>query len=75
MVKFSNSIDRSLVARLCCASYRSRGYEERCKTDLLALILLGRTLGAGLLLRLALLQESLRNEDIVLSWDGPARSD
>jgi len=42
---------------------------------LLLLVLLGGALGAGLLLRLALLQESLRNEDIVLSGDGPARSD
>jgi len=40
---------------------------------LLLLLLLGSALGAGLLLRLALLQESLRNENIVLSWDGPAR--
>jgi hypothetical protein len=48
---------------------------ERGKTDLLALVLLSSALGASLLLRLALLQESLRNENIVLSRDGPARSD
>jgi len=42
---------------------------------LLLLLLLGGALGASLLLRLALLQESLRNENIVLGRDGPARSD
>lgn len=75
MVKFSNSIDLGLVASVCCASCRSREGEERGKTDLLALVLLSSALGASLLLRLALLQESLRNENIVLSRDGPARSD
>jgi hypothetical protein len=45
------------------------------ETNLLALVLLGRALGASLLLRLALLEESLRNEDIVLSRDGAAHSD
>jgi len=40
---------------------------------LLLLLLLGSALGASLLLRLALLQESLRNENIVLGRDGPAR--
>lgn len=42
---------------------------------LLLLVLLGSALGARLLLRLALLQESLGNENIVLSRDGPARLD
>ena len=75
MVKFSNSIDLGLVARVCCASCRSRECEKKEKTNLLALILLSSALGASLLLRLALLQEALRNENIVLSRNGPARSD
>jgi hypothetical protein len=42
---------------------------------LLLLVLLGSALGARLFLRLALLQESLGNENIVLGRDGPARLD
>jgi hypothetical protein len=42
---------------------------------LLLLVLLSSALGAGLLLRLALLQESLGNENIVLGRDGSERSE
>jgi hypothetical protein len=52
-----------------------QGGQGPVKTNLLALVLLGSALGAGLLLRLALLQESLRDQNIVLGGNGPARSD
>lgn len=40
-------------------------------TNLLALLTLLGLLGALLLLRLALLEESLWNENLVLGWDAP----
>ena len=43
------------------------------RTNLLLLFLLGSALSAGLLLRLALLQESLGNENIVMGRDGSKR--
>ena len=58
---------------LCIISFKGEGAQR--KTNLLALVLLSSALGASLLLRLALLQESLGNENIVLDGDSPARSD
>lgn len=75
MVNLATALTLGLVARLCCASRRSREMVQGENTNLLLLLLLSRTLSASLLLRLALLQEGLRNEDIVLSGDGPACSD
>lgn len=60
---------------MCCASHRSLEVARQGEANLLLLVLLGSALGARLLLRLALLQESLGNEDIVLGRDGPARLD
>lgn len=54
------------------ASYRPPPEHVRnIPTDLLLLGDLSRLLGAGLLLALALLQESLGNQDVVLGGDGP----
>jgi len=49
--------------------WEERGGEGRA-AYLLASIDLGETLGTSLLLRLALLQEGLRDQNIVLSGDG-----
>lgn len=48
---------------------QERNAGER-KTDLLLLLGLSTTLSAGSLLALALLQERLRDEDMVLGGDG-----
>jgi hypothetical protein len=42
----------------------------KISTNLLLLLELGRLLLSRLLLALALLQESLRDEDLVHGWDG-----
>lgn len=43
-------------------------------TDLLLLVGLGSPLGASLLLRLALLQEGLRDQNLLVGGDGTAHS-
>lgn len=65
-----------LVAKVCYASHNPPTmplidrHEKR--TNLLLLLKLSGALLTGLLLRLALLQERLWDEDLLLSWDGTA---
>ena len=58
----------------CChqvvGKVRKWGIGERGKTDLLGLLGLGTALSASSLLALALLQEGLGDEDLVLGGDG-----
>ncbi len=72
---FSNSIDMCLVAKCVVHHITQWKLNGKASTNLLLLVLLSSALGAGLLLRLALLQESLGNENIVLGRDGSERSE
>ena len=67
---FCNSIDLGLVAKGVYASHRYHFLNSTEITNLLALLKLGSLLGASLLLALALLEEGLRHEDLVLGGDG-----
>src|SRR4051812_6256480 len=62
----------NLVAMVCCASCcpLEGGSSSDGNTYSLLLLDLGLTLSAGLLLRLALLQEGLRDQNVVLGGDG-----
>lgn len=62
----------NLVAMVCCASCcpLNEGSSSDGYTHSLLLLDLGLALSAGLLLRLALLQEGLGDQDIVLGGDG-----
>jgi len=57
---------------LCIISLRGRVRKEGV-TNLLLLLKSSSTLSASLLLRLALLEKGLGNEDVVLGRDGPTR--
>jgi len=59
----SGSIDES--SRNCVFMHHIEGGEDKEVSYLLLLLDLGSTLGAGLLLRLALLQERLRDENVI----------
>lgn len=67
----SGSIDESSRA-VCCASCRKENGRENA--HLLLLLNLGGALGAGLLLRLALLEKRLGDENVVLG-SNPTSSD
>ena len=63
----------NLVARVCCASCNPLEGGKSCvdgNTYSLLLLDLGLTLSASLLLRLALLEKGLGDEDVVLGGDG-----
>ena len=67
---FCNSIDLGLVAKGVYASHRYLLLNQMEITNLLALLKLGSLLSASLLLALALLEECLGDEDLVLGGDG-----
>ena len=69
MVKESDNIDRSLVACLVGIITES-GMWEAWKTDLLSLLDVCTSCFARLLLALSLLQQCLRDHDLVLGRDG-----
>lgn len=65
-----NSIDRSLVEDVCCASLCDGGSAVCGSTYSLLLLSGGGALSAGLLLALALLEEGLGDQDLVLGRSG-----
>jgi len=72
---FSNSIDKCLVARNGMHHVVPRERTEEGWTNLLAVLGLGLLLSASLLLALALLEEGLGDEDLVLGGDGTVTLD
>ena len=70
---FCNSIDLGLVAKGVYASHRYLLLNQTKITNLLALLKLGSLLSASLLLALALLEEGLGDEDLVLGGNGAVR--
>jgi hypothetical protein len=68
----SGSIDESSRAVLLCIISKGEGTEA---AHLLLLLDLSGALGAGLLLRLALLQKRLRDEDVIGGSNRPTSSD
>lgn len=67
---FCNSIDLGLVAKWFCASRRLRNIKGVLMTNLLSLLDLSGLLSASLLLALALLQQGLGDENVLLGRDG-----
>lgn len=68
---FADIIDRSLVVAWIRLFITSLAWIYRgIVTDLLLLVGVGGALGAGLLLRLALLEQSLGDQDLVVGGDG-----
>lgn len=72
---FSNSIDNCLVARYGMHHVVPRERTRNEGTNLLPVLGLGLLLSASLLLTLALLEEGLGDEDLVLGRDGTVISD
>lgn len=73
----SDNIDRSLVAVWCsytsCSRFGERRKEKKKDTNLLTLLELLTADSASLLLALALLEEGLGDEDLVLGGNGAVR--
>lgn len=68
---FADIIDRSLVVAWIRLFITSLAWiYSEIMTDLLLLVSLGGALGASLLLRLALLEQSLGDHDVVVGGDG-----
>lgn len=68
---FADIIDRSLVVAWIRLFITSLAWiYSEIMTDLLLLVSLGGALGASLLLRLALLEQSLGDQDVVVGGDG-----
>ena len=77
MVNLSDNIDRSLVAVWCsytsCSRFGERRKGKKKDTNLLTLLELLTADSASLLLALALLEEGLGDEDLVLSGNGAVK--
>ena len=72
---FCNNTDLDLVAKGFCASYWPlAGFSCIIVTDLLLVLNLGGLFGTSLLLRLALLEKGLRDEDLVLGGNAMYKS-